>query len=91
MIVPELRSLLAANSNAMYTKPLAHAFLTDREEILRMVFLHQTIIFQSMVEWGQLRRGFNVHVLHVLVLRITVESVRSQFSTNLSQHTEIYI
>ena len=87
MIVPELRSLLTANSNVIYTKPLAQAFLTDREEILRMVFLHQTITFPLMVEWGQLRRGFNVHVLQVLVLRITVESVWSQFSTNLGQHT----
>ena len=87
MIVPELRSLLATNSNVIYTKPLAHAFLTDREEILRTVFLHQTFIFRLMVEWGQLRRGFNVHVLHVLVLLITVESVGSQFSTNPGQHT----
>ena len=58
-----MRSLLAANSNIIcdsgYTKPLAHATLTDREAIIRTVFLHQTI-FRSMAEWGQLKRGLNV-------------------------------
>ena len=55
--------MLAANSNIVcdsgYTKPLAQASLTNKEEISRTVFLHQTI-FQSMAEWEQLRRGLNV-------------------------------
>ena len=42
-----------------YTKPLANAILADKDEILRTVFLHQTI-FRSMGEWGQLRRGLDV-------------------------------
>ena len=59
----EMRRLLAANNDIIcesgYTKPLASASLSDKEEISRTIFLHQTI-FRSMAEWGQLRRGLNV-------------------------------
>lgn len=58
-----MRRLLEANNGIVcesgYTKPLANASLSDKEEISRTVFLHQTI-FRSMAEWGQLRRGVNV-------------------------------
>ena len=58
-----MRRLLEDNTSIVcesgYTKPLANALLSDKQEISRTVFLHQTI-FRSMAEWGQLRRGLNV-------------------------------
>ena len=59
----EMRRLLAASNSIVYesgyTKPVANTSLSDKEEISRTVFLHQTI-FQPMAEWGQLRRGLNI-------------------------------
>ena len=61
--VIDLRRLLEANTiiicESGYTKPLANATLRDRDELLRTVFLHQTI-FRSIAELEQLREGLNV-------------------------------
>ena len=61
--VIDLRRLLEANTiiicESGYTKPLANATLRDRDELLRTVFLHQTI-FRSIAELEQLRGGLNV-------------------------------
>jgi len=58
-----LRQLLQTNSDLIYgsgyVKPIANATVSDKNEIRRAVFLHQTI-FHSMAEWEQLRRGLNV-------------------------------
>ena len=54
--VPDNRSLVYESG---YMKPLVNCTLEDKQDIIKVVFLHLTI-YRYMAEWEQLWEGLNV-------------------------------
>ena len=58
-----MKDLLMSNSDVIcesgYPKPLMNTTLADKDEIIRSVFLHQTI-YRCLAELDQLKKGLNV-------------------------------
>ena len=55
--------LLISNTDmvceAGYSKPIVNSILADKDEIIRTIFLHQTI-YRCLAELEQLKKGLNV-------------------------------